>query len=80
MSIVEYNFPLVERTENVEFLEFSFEACAEAPGYRNEWPSDIGVSVNGVEVGVCDVPEISAGIAAVSTRNGGPNPIPSTAC
>lgn len=53
---VEYNFPAVEQPENVEYLEFSFEACAEAPGYRNDWPSDISVSVNGVEVGVWRCP------------------------
>ena len=53
---VEYNFPAVERPENVEFLEFSFEACSEAPGYRNDWPSDINISVNGVEIGIWRCP------------------------
>jgi predicted transcriptional regulator len=33
----------------VELL-FSFEACSEAPGYNNDWPSDITVWINGHEV------------------------------
>lgn len=32
-------------------LECSFEACSEAPYYRNDWPSDITFWVNGVEIG-----------------------------
>lgn len=32
-------------------LEFSFEACSEAPNYRKDWPSDITLWVNGVELG-----------------------------
>ena len=31
-------------------LSFSFEACSEAPGYNNNWPSDITVWINGAEV------------------------------
>jgi predicted transcriptional regulator len=31
-------------------LAFSFEACSEAPGYDNDWPSDITVWINGEEV------------------------------
>jgi predicted transcriptional regulator len=31
-------------------LRFSFEACSEAPGYNNEWPSDITIWVNNEEV------------------------------
>jgi predicted transcriptional regulator len=27
-------------------LSFSFEACSEAPGYNNDWPSDISVRIN----------------------------------
>lgn len=32
-------------------IEISFEACSEAPNYRNDYPSDITVSFNDVEVG-----------------------------
>lgn len=54
---VEYNFPAVDIEEaSIDFLEFSFEACAEAPCYRNDWPSDLYVQVNGVEIGIWHCP------------------------
>jgi predicted transcriptional regulator len=31
-------------------LAFSFEACSEAPGYDNDWPSDITLWINNIEV------------------------------
>jgi predicted transcriptional regulator len=31
-------------------VPFSFEACAEAPGYNNDWPSDITIWINDQEV------------------------------
>ena len=31
-------------------LSFSVEICSEAPGYLNDWPSDITVTVNGIEL------------------------------
>lgn len=37
-------------------LEISFEACSEAPNYRKDWPSDITVWVNGVELGTWHCP------------------------
>ena len=37
-------------------LEISFEACSEAPSYRLDWPSDITVWVNGVELGTWRCP------------------------
>jgi predicted transcriptional regulator len=49
---VEYRFsshPMLER--EVQCLAISFEACSEAPNYRKDWPSDITVSINGVELG-----------------------------
>lgn len=33
-------------------IEFSFEICAEAPGYNNNWPSDITVELNHKPVAV----------------------------
>lgn len=54
---VEYNFPkMCIQESNLEYLEFSFEACSEAPGHRNHWPSDIYVMVNGIELGVWHCP------------------------
>lgn len=31
-------------------IEFSFEACSEAPGYNNDWPSDITLEINHVPI------------------------------
>jgi predicted transcriptional regulator len=38
------------KTEKILELDFSFEACSEAPGYNNDWPSDITVWINSEEV------------------------------
>ena len=54
-GFVEYAFPKVD-VARLETLEFSFEACAEAPCYNMDWPSDIYVRVNGVEIGVWHCP------------------------
>ena len=49
---VEYRFSshaLME--QEAQCLAIAFEACSEAPNYRKDWPSDITVSINGVELG-----------------------------
>jgi predicted transcriptional regulator len=48
---VEYRFPnhFMKHAKLAE-LSFSFEACSEAPGYNNDWPSDITLWINGQEV------------------------------
>lgn len=38
------NYPLLEA--EVESVDFSFEICSEAPGYNNDWPSDITLWIN----------------------------------
>ena len=50
-GFLEYRFPnhFVNHEKLVE-LTFSFEACSEAPGYNNDWPSDITLWINGHEV------------------------------
>ncbi len=50
---LEYRFPKrhVDEHGNISAVEFTFEACSEAPGYDNDWPSDITVWINGVEIG-----------------------------
>ena len=49
---VEYRFSSqVLMTREAQCLAISFEACSEAPNYRKDWPSDITVSINGVELG-----------------------------
>ena len=51
-GFVEYRFSAdALREYRVKCLAISFEACSEAPNYRKDWPSDITVSVNGVELG-----------------------------
>ena len=49
---VEYRFSSqVLMDHEVRCLAIAFEACSEAPNYRKDWPSDITVSINGVELG-----------------------------
>jgi predicted transcriptional regulator len=54
---VEYAFP-----NNVPYgavttdLALSLELCSEAPGYNSEWPSDITLWINEVEVGTWTAP------------------------
>ena len=56
-GFVEYDFP-----NNIPFgaqaceLQFSMEICSEAPEYDLDWPSDITLSVNGVEAGTWTSP------------------------
>ena len=54
---LEYRFSC-EQLENmeIEWLEFSFEACSEAPMYRDPWESDIAVSINGKRLGIWTCP------------------------
>ncbi len=48
---VEYSFQSIPREVGyVRLLECSFEACSEAPYYRNDWPSDITVWINHIEL------------------------------
>ncbi|MBR3643366.1 MAG: helix-turn-helix domain-containing protein [Parasporobacterium sp.] len=50
-GFLEYRFPAgMSKNVTVRELSFSFEICSEAPGYQNDWPSDITVWVNGAEV------------------------------
>lgn len=49
---VEYRFSnQVLKDHDLKCLAVSFEACSEAPNYRKDWPSDITVGINGVELG-----------------------------
>ena len=54
---VEYDFSLLN-LDHVEIhrIELSFEACSEAPMYRDPWPSDISVKINGTMLGVWTCP------------------------
>lgn len=54
---LEYRFSLPHKSAMVyDWLEISFEACSEAPMYRDPWKSDISVSLNGRLLGVWTSP------------------------
>ena len=56
-GFVEYLLPLKKLAErDVHSIQIEYEACSEAPGYNNEWKSDISLWVNDVEVGVWHSP------------------------
>lgn len=49
---VEYRFPnRLPPNSILESLELSLEVCSEAPLHHQDWPSDITVWMNGVEIG-----------------------------
>ncbi len=48
---LEYRFPLMLSPEmTLRFISCSMELCSEAPYYRNDWPSDITLWINGREI------------------------------
>jgi predicted transcriptional regulator len=50
---IEYKFSkgeLNNKTVLIDNIQFSMEICSEAPNYNNEWPSDITLWVNDVEI------------------------------
>lgn len=48
---VEYRFPNISNPLlELHEISFQMEICSEAPGYLENWPSDITVSINDVEV------------------------------
>lgn len=54
---VEYRFPItIAENGTIHRLEISFEASSEAPFYRNDWPSDITLWINDVEIGTWTSP------------------------
>ncbi|MFD2115307.1 ArsR/SmtB family transcription factor [Paenibacillus yanchengensis] len=51
-GFVEYLLPLeTPQQATIEAIEFSMELCSEAPNYDHDWPSDISVWINDVELG-----------------------------
>ncbi|GMA50969.1 hypothetical protein GCM10025857_23260 [Alicyclobacillus contaminans] len=78
---LEYRFPnRAPRGSTVTGLEVSMEICSEAPLHNNNWPSDITLWLNGVEVGTWTSPGDFGGERGCSRRSGGARTIPSTAC
>ena len=50
-----FSFQQMDKIE-IEWLELSFEACSEAPMYRDPWESDIAVAINGKRLGIWTCP------------------------
>ncbi len=56
-GFLEYRFSSVDPSlTGIDWIEISFEACSEAPMYRDPWKSDIVVEVNGKRLGVWTSP------------------------
>jgi predicted transcriptional regulator len=55
---VEYRFPkeYIADTSRISGISVSAEVCSEFPGYKNNWPSDITVWINGIEIGTWTSP------------------------
>ena len=49
-GFLSYNFPYKKSVNSLDSLEFSFEICSETGYYNDNWPSDITVFVNDVEI------------------------------
>ncbi len=48
---LEYRFPyILNSTLSVQDISFSLELCSEAAGFLETWPSDITISINGIEI------------------------------
>jgi predicted transcriptional regulator len=67
---VEYRFPnRLPSGARVENLQLSLELSSEAPLHNDDWPSDIFMSVNGVEVGTWTSPGDFGGERGALTPN-----------
>ena len=56
-GFLEYRFAVAKMEQiTIDWLELSFEACSEAPMYRDPWKSDIAVEINGVRLGMWTCP------------------------
>lgn len=63
-----YDFPnLSHKIEGAIRLDFSLELCSEAPYFCNNWPSDITVWVNEVEIGTFTSPGDFGGVRGKNT-------------
>ena len=61
-GFLEYRFAATAlMDENIDWIELSFEACSEAPMYRDPWPSDISVEINGRRLGTWTCPSDCGG-------------------
>ncbi len=49
-GFISYNFPTPTSDKKYHSITFSFEVCSETTYFNNDWPSDISVFINDVEV------------------------------
>ena len=50
MGYVKYSFPTTDNPDECKEISVSFEVCSETSYFRNDWPSDITVWINDVEI------------------------------
>ena len=57
-GFLEYQFPNNAKLGNkkIEEMEFAIELSSEVPGTATDWPSDITVSINGIDIGTWTSP------------------------
>jgi predicted transcriptional regulator len=72
---VEYSFPNgIPKNKMAKKFSISMEICSEAPGYREDWKSDITLWVNSVECGTVTIPgdfgERRGRLTPLSVENG----------
>lgn len=62
-GFLEYHFSSINSLADakIDWLELSFEACSEAPMYRDPWPSDISVEINHKRLGTWTCPSDCGG-------------------
>lgn len=52
-----YRFPKnFSSSKKIDNISITLEICSEFPGYRNDWPSDITVWINDIEIGTWTSP------------------------
>ena len=62
-GFVEYQVPQrLAANTSLESLSLSMELCSEAPTYHEDWPSDISVWINGVDLGTWTSPADFGGV------------------
>jgi len=60
---LEYSFPInLAPDQEISSLSVSAELCSEFPGHRNDWPSEITVWIEGVEIGTWHSPGDMGGV------------------
>ena len=65
---LEYSFPIqLAESQRISSLAFSCEICSEFPGFRNDWPSEITLWVENMDVGTWHSPGDMGGVRGQNT-------------